>query len=60
MTKFKPKMTIAEALGEGNLWECTMDDCHLPFQSQKALEGYETKSIRLVQKRSDDCEEMGE
>jgi hypothetical protein len=50
-----------------------MDDCRLPFQCDKALcqdcaqahavyalEGYETKSSRMVQKWSDDCEETGE
>jgi hypothetical protein len=49
-----------------------MDDYHLPFQCEKALrqaftqahaayalEGYETKPIRLVQKCSDDYEETG-
>jgi hypothetical protein len=51
----------------------TMGDCHLLFQSEKglrkrctqayascALEGYETKSRRLVQKWSDYGEEIGE
>jgi hypothetical protein len=61
MMKSKPKMTIAEALGEGLFWECTMERCHLPFQSEKALrqhftqahaafavEGWEARSRQLV------------
>jgi hypothetical protein len=37
MLKQKPMTTIAEALGKGKFWECTMDDCHLLFQSENAL-----------------------
>jgi hypothetical protein len=37
MLKSNPKMTIAEALGQGQFWECRMQGCHQPFQSQKAL-----------------------
>jgi hypothetical protein len=61
MMKLKPKMTIAEALGEGPFWECTMEKCHLPFQSEKALrlhftqshaayavEGWEARTRQLV------------
>jgi hypothetical protein len=53
----KPTTTITEVQGQGDFWGCTMDDCHLPFQSEKALrphftqahtdyavEGWETKS----------------
>jgi hypothetical protein len=63
-------MTIAEAFGHGDFWECTMDECHFPFQSERALrqhftqahavytiEGYETKSQRLVQRWSEYIEE---
>jgi hypothetical protein len=37
MMKSNPKMTIAEALGQGQFWECRMEGCHQPFQSRKAL-----------------------
>jgi hypothetical protein len=37
MMKTNPKMTIAEAFGEGQLWECRTEGCHQPFQSEKAL-----------------------
>jgi hypothetical protein len=70
MLKANPKMTIAEAIGEGGFWECTMEKCHLPFQSEKALrqhftqahaaytvEGWEAKSRRLIQKLSERMEE---
>jgi hypothetical protein len=70
MLKVKPMMTIVEALGEGEFWECTMEKCHSPFQSEKALrqhftqahaaytvEGWEAKSRRLVQKVSERIEE---
>jgi hypothetical protein len=65
MLKAKPDMTIAEALGQGDFWECTADNCHMPFQSEKALrqhftqahaayvvEGWEARSRKLVQKWS--------
>jgi hypothetical protein len=61
MMKQKPTATIAEALGQGEFLECKMDDCHLPFHSEKALhqhftqghaayvvEGWEAKSRRLI------------
>jgi hypothetical protein len=63
MLMAKPTTTIAEALGEGEFWECTMNGCHLSFQSEKALrqrfteahathvvEGWEAKSRRLMQR----------
>jgi hypothetical protein len=37
MMKADPKRTIAEALSQGQFWECRMEECHQPFQSQKAL-----------------------
>jgi hypothetical protein len=37
MMKQNPMPTIAEALGQGEIWECTMNNWHLPFQSEKAL-----------------------
>jgi hypothetical protein len=37
MIKENPKMTIAGALGQGHFWECKMEGCHQPFQSQKAM-----------------------
>jgi hypothetical protein len=37
MIKANPKMTITEALGQGQFWECKMEGCHQPFQSQKAM-----------------------
>jgi hypothetical protein len=68
--KSKPGMTIAEALGEGEFWECTVEKCHMPFQSERALrqhltqahaalvvEGWEAKSRRLVQKWSQQIDE---
>jgi hypothetical protein len=61
--KQNPTPTIAEALGQGEIWECTMNDWHLLFQSEKALhqhftqadaayvvEGWEVESRRLVQR----------
>jgi hypothetical protein len=33
MMKANPKMTTAEALGQGRFWECKMEGCHQPFQS---------------------------
>jgi hypothetical protein len=63
MMKVDPKMTIAEALGEGQFWECKTEKCHQPFHSRKALahhfvqahakdtrEGWEALSRRLTQK----------
>jgi hypothetical protein len=63
MLKAKPDMTIAEALGQSDFWECTTDNCHMPFQSEKALrqhftqphaayllEGWAAKSNELVEK----------
>jgi hypothetical protein len=57
--------TIAEALGQGEIWECTINNWHLPFESEKVLrqdftqtraaygvEGWEAKSRRLVQRWS--------
>jgi hypothetical protein len=68
--KTKPTTTIAEVLSKGEFWECTMNGCHLPFQSEKALrqhftqahadcaiEGWETKSRRLAQRWSERIEE---
>jgi hypothetical protein len=73
LMKLRLKMTIAEALGQGDFWQCTMDECHLPFQSGRTLrpqgtqahsaytiEGYETKSRRLVQRWSEYIEETDE
>jgi hypothetical protein len=37
MMKNNPKISIAEALGQGQFWECRMEGCHQPFQSQKAM-----------------------
>jgi hypothetical protein len=37
ITKMKTSMTTAEALGQGDFWECTTDESHLPFQSEKAI-----------------------
>jgi hypothetical protein len=37
MMKMKPSMMIAEALEQCDFWECTMDECHLPFQLEKAV-----------------------
>jgi hypothetical protein len=34
MMKANPKMTIAEALGEGKFFECRKDGCNRPFQTQ--------------------------
>jgi hypothetical protein len=66
-----PTPTIAEALGQGEIWECTVNDWHLPFQSEKALrqhftqthavygvEGLEAKSKRLVQRWSERIEDL--
>jgi hypothetical protein len=36
MMKADPKMTIAEALSQGQFWEYRMEGRHQPFQSQKA------------------------
>jgi hypothetical protein len=71
--KKKLTTTIAEALGEGGFLECRMDDCHLPFQSEKALgqhfiqadavyavEGWETKSRRLALRWSERIEDAEE
>jgi hypothetical protein len=62
MMKSHSRMTIAETLGQGQFWECTMEICHQPFQSQKALghhycqahaahtqEGWKAQSRRLTQ-----------
>jgi hypothetical protein len=62
--------TIAEALGQGEIWECTMNDWHLPFQSEKAfrqqfaqahaaygVERWEAKSRRLMQRWSERIED---
>jgi hypothetical protein len=70
MPKGKSTTAIAEALGEGEFWEFTMNGCHLPFLSEKALrqhftqahaakaaEGWEAKSRRLVQRWSERIEE---
>jgi hypothetical protein len=61
MIKANPKM-IAEALGQGQFWECKMEGCHQLFQSQKAMghhfsqayaahpkEGWKAQSRRLNQ-----------
>jgi hypothetical protein len=37
MVKKNPGVTIAEALGEGYLWECKMEGCHRPFATQSAV-----------------------
>jgi hypothetical protein len=44
MIKGNPRMTIAEALGPGDFWECTIEGCHKPFQSEKALRQHFTKA----------------
>jgi hypothetical protein len=31
----EPDATITEAVRQGEIWECTMNDWHLPFQSEK-------------------------
>jgi hypothetical protein len=65
--------TIAEVLGEGKLWECTKNGCHVPFQTEKALkqhfsqihaayilEGWRTSAKLLIQKRQPKEEESDE
>jgi hypothetical protein len=37
MIKANPKMTIAEAPGQGQFWERKMEGCDHPFQSQKVM-----------------------
>jgi hypothetical protein len=62
MVKKNPRVTIAEALGEGHFWECKMENCHRPFSTQSAVrihfshahtactqEGWETSMRRLKQ-----------
>jgi hypothetical protein len=61
MMKQNPTSTIAGALVQGEISECTINDWHLPFQSEKAfrqhftqahaaygVEGWEAKSRRVV------------
>jgi hypothetical protein len=73
MMKMKPSMMIAKALEQCEFWECTMDECHFPFQLEKAvrqhftqayaastIEGWEVKSSRLIQRWSQQVEEMAE
>jgi hypothetical protein len=70
MMKGNVKMTVAEALGEGEFWECRTGECHQAFQSEKCLrqhfshthaaytqEGWEASSRRLNQKWSLQIEE---
>jgi hypothetical protein len=42
--KQNPKMTIAEALGEGQFWECKTENCHQPFPTERSLRQYFTQS----------------
>jgi hypothetical protein len=71
MMKQTPTPTIAEALGQGDIWKCTMNDWHLPFQSEKALRHHftqayavyemergEVKSRRLAQRWSERIEDL--
>jgi hypothetical protein len=44
MMKQTPTPTIAKALGLGDIWEWTMNDWHLPFQSEKALRQHFTQA----------------
>jgi hypothetical protein len=37
MVRANPNVTIAEALGGGHFWECKMDKCHRPFQTETAV-----------------------
>jgi hypothetical protein len=45
--KANPKMTIAEALGQRQFWECKMERCHRSFWSQKAM-GYYFSQARAA------------
>jgi hypothetical protein len=73
MMKQNSTTKITEALGQGEFWKCRMNDCHLPFQSDRALgqhvtqthavymvEGWEKKSRRLVQRWSERIEDTEE
>jgi hypothetical protein len=73
MIKAEPLTTIAEVLGEGEFWECTREGCHLPFQTEKALEqhfsqihaayileGWRASARLLIQKWQPKAEESDE
>jgi hypothetical protein len=43
MVRTDPRITIAEALGEGHFWECRTNGCHLVFQTDRALKRHFTQ-----------------
>jgi pyruvate/2-oxoglutarate dehydrogenase complex dihydrolipoamide acyltransferase (E2) component len=44
IVKQNPKMTIAEALGEGQFWECKTENSHQPFPTERSLRQHFTES----------------
>jgi hypothetical protein len=62
MMSSNPNLTIGEALGQEQFWECRMEGCHQPFQSQRVFghhfrqahaaptqHGWKAQSRRLTQ-----------